>query len=58
MRRASSFVVDFKGKAECADRLRVTTREQVRDYENSIFREPALKIKELVSAEGIEPSTY
>ena len=41
------FVIDFK-----------ETREQVLEHENGIRDQWPLKINELVSAEGIEPSTY
>ena len=52
------FAIDFKGKAECPYRLWVATREQVFDHENGIRDQWPVKTKELVSAEGIEPSTY
>jgi hypothetical protein len=35
-----------------------TTREQAFDHENTGFHESAVKTKGLVSAAGIEPSTY
>ena len=48
----------LKGKAECPHRLWVTTLEQVFDHENGIRNQGPVKTNELMSAEGIEPSTY
>jgi len=55
---AGFIVIDSKGEAARADQLWGTTREQVFDQENGIRDQWSVKTKELVSAEGIEPSTY
>jgi hypothetical protein len=51
-------LVDFKGEANGPSQPWGTTGEQVIDHEKSLRGQAVLKIKELVSAEGIEPSTY
>ncbi len=56
--RAAAALVDSKGDRQQRGAFWGTTREQLFDHERTCSREMLLKLKGLVSAEGIEPSTY
>ena len=56
--RPAAALADSKGDRQQLGAFWETTREHLFDHERRCRRETLLKIKELVSAEGIEPATY